>query len=368
MGIPFDIGLPDDVARRFMGSGGRDAADREQAAREEEARLFGEPTSVLQVRSRQAISQFADGTPLGMTVSLDPRFDDSIIDWDESQVNKIRDAYIATVDGIINDMEVPDSLAYVQATFQAEQMLRRAGVKGVQMAGLINEWKDTLQPDATRRGFRIEDWGSAFFEDQDPRSKVIIDDEGLVPPSIAFNAGGLSIQDAMDRAREMEEDLFRRLTGGRTTPVYVKPDRDVVRDYVRSQLRVLTGDLDDGNVEALTDTFMVKHRQNWDIKEQDIDPAQAVKEAIRKQADYQRIHQFRPADIDEEQWLTTAIGNARSTGVREGVALRRGQDIASLGTTQSTNQGFISQRRGQLDSGFLGQVGAAASAVGRAFR
>lgn len=299
--------------------------------------------------------------------ALDPRFDPANfddVDWNAT--NSALNAYQAELSGILG-AEIPDSIAALEAGYAAEQRLRDAGVNGNQIAGLLSEQHEALNNGiAGSRQIFIDDWGSDFLEDNEGANRLKIDDHQLVPPNLFFNQGGMSPAERAQQQADYQRDLYNSMRP--KAPVYARPDRDVVKDIVKSKLQILTGNVVEGNLEALTDKWLKLHRSNWDNKSQDIDATQGVIESIRKQSDYMQIHRFRPQDIADDQWLTTAIAAQRGQGLQEDVARKRGQDIAAAGTTQGDSSTFQTQRTGQAGGTFIANVANAVNGAAGAFR
>lgn len=122
-------------------------------------------------------------------------------------------------------------------------------------------------------------------------------------------------------------------------PTYVIPDRRVVADSIRSKLKLVVGRAGERRVEFLTDLYMSAHFANFNDPTRIVDPMQSVLERIRIYPDYQAIHNLRPTDVDEDDWLTSAIAGFRRQGIDFG-AKERGVNAAVTGDI-TVDAGFI---------------------------
>lgn len=144
--------------------------------------------------------------------------------------------------------------------------------------------------------------------------------------------------------------------GSKSTAVYVKPDPEVVKDAIRSKLKLLVGKADESRVEDLTAIYFRDHREAWDRRfaaaksdldisvVEDLDPMQSVLTTIRTYGDYRSLHATRPSDVEEDEWVSSAIANARRSGIEGQDATERGLVGASSGDIQVSATPFLVQQ------------------------
>jgi len=168
---------------------------------------------------------------------------------------------------------------------------------------------------------------------------------------------------------------------GFSSRIYARPDEDEVRDIVRQRLKILVGGADELRVEAGLKTYMAAHRANFDRETvtrkalkgkedgigeiQQANPLQKVTEQIRTYGDYKQIHNLRPTDMHEDDWLTTSTLVARqSEGVTEQEATQRGITGAISGDATLTHDIFARSKKRILPS-FFAKAAQNAGALGR---
>lgn len=122
--------------------------------------------------------------------------------------------------------------------------------------------------------------------------------------------------------------IFGSGSGG--GPRYQAPDRELVRDSVRGTLIALVGVADPGRIETLTDLYLRDHRRAFSGAS--VDPSQSVRSMIRGYNDYQRLHQLRPDQVDETDWIPSQAARLVSSGVRSSSVDERAMIQAQIGT------------------------------------
>lgn len=171
---------------------------------------------------------------------------------------------------------------------------------------------------------------------------------------------------------------------------YTAPDRRTIEEMITDKLKILTGKAPEHRVKMYTDMWLETHRNEWVKFEQvsrivhdqnmaqrlgeeipliedqvQVDPNEVILEQIRNQADYQIIHGNRPSDVDEDQWLTGSIRNARQAGVEGqravefGITNAAGGDItvdpAVLNATERFEVPTFIKKAGEVAS-FIGSM------------
>lgn len=126
--------------------------------------------------------------------------------------------------------------------------------------------------------------------------------------------------------------------GGILGPIYVEPDKRVVRDYVKGTLVSLVGSVPTHLLDGGVEKYMKDHRAAFDLQTNaqltgkgfaEIDPQMSVVEFIRNSREYQTIHKLRPDSVDEESWVADRAEQA----IQGGIANSRVEDFA---ITQAT--------------------------------
>lgn len=289
---------------------------------------------------------------------------------DVAALQRLDEAFLANGAYIINAIDpatglagIPDQNAFWNLAMNYEEQAHELGLLGTEIPDYLNANLLKLQGNAVAQGFQLNNFAGNILEDNDPRSDKYFDDaQVIINPStgLIFNMDGMTPQDFYN-------NLPRGGTGGSGGPVYSRPDEDVIRDVVRNHFRATVGDVDEQYVEQFKDIYMTKHRANWDNKSQDIDPMQAVMEATRKLEGYKSLHQFRPADIDEFNWVPQIINAQRQQGIGSEEGRVRGLDLATQGVQFSDAEVFQTQQRGRSQS-FLQRVGNAQQSLGGIIR
>lgn len=113
-------------------------------------------------------------------------------------------------------------------------------------------------------------------------------------------------------------------------PVYTPPDEALVADGIKGMLIQLLGHADETRLGELVGLYMREHRRAFGGAA--VDPAQAVKDAIRGQDAYKRIHKLRPEQVDETEWISSQAGQLLAAGVRNEAVDERAVLQAQVGT------------------------------------
>jgi len=265
-----------------------------------------------------------------------------------------------------NPADRPSSFEFAGIVMDLEQRLVGAGVRNDGIAAQIESILSLnhLRDLAEQQGLTISDIKARSFDSpiiRNRATRILWDQAGIL------TIGGIKADDVLEEyQRQLEEQLRRSRVGGAVGPKYVRPDDDLVRDWVRGRLRITVGDVAEERVDWLTDVFFATDRKNFDNPEQEFDPRQAVKENIRRQADYIEIHANRAEDIDEDGWLPQFVASQAQQGLDPSVALIRGKDLATIGATGSADL-FQAQRLGRSDS-FIERASAVNSVIGSVLR
>ena len=157
-------------------------------------------------------------------------------------------------------------------------------------------------------------------------------------------------------------------SGGGYGPRYTAPDRELVKDSVRGLLIALVGHADPGRIDSLTDLYLRDDYRAF--RGASVDPSQSVRAMIRGYDDYKRVHQLRPEQVDEMDWIPTQASQLMQAGVRSGEIDQRAVIQAQVGTApaRAGEAAFISefqQTSRPLPEFFKRFKDAAASSFGR---
>ncbi len=126
--------------------------------------------------------------------------------------------------------------------------------------------------------------------------------------------------------------------GGAAAPVYTPPDRREIEYTVMGMLTMLVGQADKGLLTKYTDMYMKSHRRSWDNPNDGLKPWEDVKEGLRGESDYKRVHKLRPDYVDETEWVTLHQQTAASAGMLAGPdAERFAINQAQIGATAQTS-------------------------------
>jgi len=100
---------------------------------------------------------------------------------------------------------------------------------------------------------------------------------------------------------------------GAAAAVYQAPPRAALTDAVRQYVINVTGTDHQQIIKDATDVLAAADRQAWGGAA--IDPTTAMKEHVRKTAEYKVLHAGRAASEDELTWVTQPIAKLRSLGL-----------------------------------------------------
>ena len=138
--------------------------------------------------------------------------------------------------------------------------------------------------------------------------------------------------------------------GGARGPVYQKPDRDAVEEFLQTFQVATTGQLEQGLLDQAVDSYLTTHRQDFDDKNQRHDPQVAAYNVIRNSTTYKDIHELRPESENEMQWVTGQQARLRMVGLNTQESQRLGIQLARVGANAEANRDAANQA-------FLGTTG-----------
>lgn len=159
----------------------------------------------------------------------------------------------------------------------------------------------------------------------------------------------------------------RRGGGGRAAPVFVGSVRADIEEQMRMYLISMVGQADDGRIKQLADLVQNIERHNFDNPAEPRSIDSEVRTVVRNYDDYKRIHELRPDNVDEAQWISSQAGALLRAGLDPQFVDQRAIQAAQVGASQDDVASFANvatvQQTGRALPGFVNNFRAAAQAI-----